>query len=322
MKKKIKQMVLGASVTGIVALLAAYHASADRLITLAMDREAPPKIEKERKRISGNADFKKIGTVLMEAAKELTDRDTERVRISGDDNTPLVGHWLCPENPKRIIIAMHGWRSSWDRDFGIITPFWYQNRCAVLYAEQRGQGESGGDHIGFGLLERHDCLRWIQWAVKRTDGQLPIYLGGVSMGASTILMASGEEFPEQVRGIIADCGFTSPGEIWAHVAKENLHLPYGLYGRLAGGICRRKLQLDINSYSCQEALKQCRTPVLFIHGSDDRFVPVRMTFENYKACTGPKRMLIVPGADHGMSYLVDKVGYENAILQFWNDFEK
>lgn len=68
-------------------------------------------------------------------------------------------------------------------------------------------------------------------------------------------------------------------------------------------------------------MKHCSVPVLFIHGTDDAFVPVTMTYENYKACTAPKRLLVVPGADHGMSYYIDKDGYENAVKQFWNDYD-
>lgn len=68
-------------------------------------------------------------------------------------------------------------------------------------------------------------------------------------------------------------------------------------------------------------MRECKVPVLFIHGSDDYFVPVEMTYENYKACAAPKRLLIVPGAEHGMSYMVDRKGYEEAIKRFWNEFD-
>ena len=62
-------------------------------------------------------------------------------------------------------------------------------------------------------------------------------------------------------------------------------------------------------------------PVVFVHGTDDHFVPVRMTYENYKACASPKRLLIVPGADHGMSYYIDREQYERQSLAFWDEFD-
>ena len=133
-------------------------------------------------------------------------------------------------------------------------------------------------------------------------------------------MASCLELPHCVRGIIADCGFTSPDAIWRHVVKHNLHLSYKLRRAIADSICRRKLGVSPSSFTTTEALKHARLPVLFIHGSDDSFVPVEMTFENYKACVSEKRLLIVPGAGHAMSFYVEPESYKRAVRDFWRDF--
>ena len=177
--------------------------------------------------------------------------------------------------------------------------------------------------MGFGLLERYDCLEWIKWACEKTDGEdTPIYLGGVSMGGATVLMTAGFDLPERVHGIVADCAFTSPHAIWKHVVQNNLHIPYGLYSTVASDICKKKIQMSSKEYSCTDAMKVCRVPVLFIHGTDDRFVPVSMTYENYKACIAPRHLLVVPGADHGLSYFTDKKSYEEAVTKFWNDYDE
>ena len=101
------------------------------------------------------------------------------------------------------------------------------------------------------------------------------------------------------------------------MVENNFHLPYGLYSRAAKDICEKRIQVSSDSYSTTEALANCKVPVLFIHGTDDNFVPVEMTYKNYKACASDKRLFIVPGAEHGMSYLVDKQGYENTVKEFW-----
>ena len=87
-------------------------------------------------------------------------------------------------------------------------------------------------------------------------------------------------------------------------------------------MAKKRAKLDVNAASCPEALARCRVPVLFVHGTDDRFVPVEMTYENYKACAAPKRLFIVPGAQHGMSYLIDPQGYQMALKSFWTAFDK
>lgn len=158
-----------------------------------------------------------------------------------------------------------------------LPDFWAENGCSVLYVEQRGQNGSGGSHIGMGLTERFDCADWVDWATLRCGRQIPIYLAGLSMGATTVLMAAGLQLPPNVHGIMADCGFTSPHAIWKHVAEKNLHVPYGLRGVIAEALYRRKINMGAADYSTVAALKNTRIPVLLIHGAADKFVPVEMT---------------------------------------------
>lgn len=324
MKNSTKNILIGSgiAVAGVAAVTGiAHHYTTKYLMKLALDREGPKSATKDKDKLMSSGDLSETVAAIMDAAKKLEETEHEQIEITAQDGTMLVGHWFCPEKAKRIIIAMHGWRSTWSQDFGAIAPFWFDNDCAVLFAEQRGQGNSGGEYMGFGLLERYDCLDWINWVNERTEGKLPIYLGGVSMGATTILMTAGFELPENVQGIVADCAFTSPHAIWKHVVENSFHLPYGLYSRAAKDICEKRIQVPSDSYSTTKALAKCKVPVLFIHGTDDNFVPIEMTYENYKSCVSDKRLFIVPGAEHGMSYLVDKDGYETAVKQFWDDYD-
>jgi len=323
MKKSTRNILIGSgvAVVGAAALGAAYHYSTKYLMKLALDREGPKSAAKDKEKMMSSGEMSEIMAKIMDASSKLENTEHNQVEISAQDGTKLIGHWYCPEDPKRIIVAMHGWRSTWSQDFGSIAPFWFDNDCAVLFAEQRGQGNSGGDYMGFGLLERYDCLDWVNWANERTEEKLPIYLGGISMGATTVLMTARFELPENVKGIVADCAFTSPHAIWKHVVENNFKLPFGLYSRAAKDICEKRIQVSSDSYSTTEALANCKLPVLFIHGTDDNFVPVEMTYENYKAYSGEKELFIVPGAEHGMSYLVDKDGYENAVVSFWKEHD-
>ncbi len=323
MKKRANKFLIGGAVAAAGAgAVAVYRFTSKYLMKLALDREGPKNVSREKEKMMTSSDFSEVLKTLVDAAEKLESVDMEQVEITGHDGVTLAGHWYCPDNPKRVIVAMHGWRSTWSQDFGLIAPFWHENDCAVLYAEQRGQGNSGGDYMGFGLLERHDCFDWINFVNERTFGALPIFLGGISMGATTVLMTGGFELPDNVRGIVADCAFTSPHAIWKHVVESNFHLPYGIYRTAANDLCKRKINVASDSYSTMEALKKCNVPVLFIHGTDDHFVPVEMTYENYKACKSPKKLLVVPGAEHGMSYLVDKTAYETAVKEFWEECEK
>jgi len=322
MKDRTKALLVGtgAAVTAMSALTAGTYALSSKLLHMALDRQLPRGMEKNRARLTGEAsDYPLLTAKLNAAAQKLQGCAT--VELTARDGTRLVGHWYENPNPRRIVIAMHGWRSRWDQDFGFISPFLQEAGCSVLYAEQRGQNASGGRHITFGLLEHLDCLDWVAWASAHTVPGLPVYLAGISMGATTVLLAAGQPLPEQVKGIIADCGFTSPHAIWKHVAEQNLHLNYSLHHGWVERLCKRRLHLSPKNASTVEAMKKCRVPVLFVHGSDDAFVPVEMTYENYKACGAPKTLLIVPGAGHGMSYLQETRRYQQTLSDFWKKYD-
>lgn len=323
MKKSVRRMLVGSglAVTGLGMVGMVHHAMTKYLVNIALNRQLPKHSPAAEQKLAGEEPDQKLLQRLRGAGERLKEKGGVLAETVGRDGTRLVGHWFVHGKPKRIIVAMHGWRSGWSNDFGIVADFWFDNDCGVLFAEQRGQGQSGGEYMGFGLLERHDCLSWVNWINEQGYQETPVYLCGVSMGASTVLMAAGLELPQNVRGIIADCGYTSPEDIWRHIAKDNLGMSYGIRSAAANDLCRRKIQVGIGDYSCVDAMRECEVPVLFVHGSDDRFVPIEMTYENYKACAAPKRLLVVPGAGHGMSYLVNQEGYENAVRQFWEEFD-
>lgn len=316
MKKNVlirAAIVLGASVLYASQLVTRYF------MRVALDRKCPRGIDRAMANVSGIKVKSDVINIVEKATETLRNSETKKIEIISFDGERLVGYLKLSENPKRVIIAMHGWRSNWAKDFGLIAPFWEENNCTVLFAQQRGQGESGGNYIGFGLIERYDCIPWVKWVSENINQEIPVYLAGLSMGATTVLMAAGLDLPENVHGIMADCGFISPYEIFRHIAKKNLHLTYGIMGAIANDICKRKIQTGTKGYSTIEAMKRCKVPVLFAHGTDDSFVPVGMTYENYKACNGPKKLLIVPGAEHAMSYLVEREVYQKTIKEFWKE---
>lgn len=318
-RTKIITSAAGAAAVSVAAAIVSNKIT-KALAGEAFDRNAPKSVDavaqKKFDEFFASDTFKNAEPKI----EKLLNEPTKQIEIEANDGTKLVGHYYSCENPKRIILAMHGWRSYWARDYGTSHEFLHETGNDVLYIEQRGQGNSGGDFMGFGLTERFDCLSWIDWLLNNTEN-LPIYLMGISMGASTVLMASGFKLNQRVHGIIADCGFTSANEILKYVTKSTLHLPYATRKREINSICKKKTSYSADEYTTLDALKENKTPVLFVHGTDDDFVPISMTYENYKACVAPKELFVVPGAKHGESYLLDKEGYETKVLQFFAKYD-
>ena len=320
MKKTAKAAI---AVTGAAALYAAAAYGVTRtLMDVAMQREAPRALRnKGSAHLTGERHDAPYREAQKAAAKQLAASETETVLLENREGMTLVGHLRECEYAERLVIAFHGWRSAWYRDFGLLADFFEREKCSVLYVEQRAQNESEGDYIGFGLTERYDCVDWANWAAGHFS-DLPIYLMGVSLGGATVLMAAGDILPAAVRGVIADSAYTSPRAIWQYVMGKNLHLPVRAATVIADGLCKKRLNASSDSYSTVEALKNTEVPILLIHGEDDHFVPLRMAFENRDACVSPCKLLVVPGADHAMGYYMGRGAYEAAVRAFWEHFDK
>lgn len=308
MNSTVKKITIG-SAAALPFVSAA--AGADYVVRLAVNRNPPGAFTK----LFGGEPENELTLRLKAEREKLRNSPHERVSILTPDGLRLEGHWFACPDAKRVIIAVHGWRSRWYVDFGAVADFWRENGCSVLYVEQRAQGESEGKVMTFGVKERLDCRGWARWAADRC-GETPIYFAGISMGAASVLMASDLEMPASVRGIMADCGFTSPDAILGRVIRDRLRLPFVLTRGCARTIFRLRTGVDM-TYSTLDALKNAKYPVFFVHGEADSFVPAEMTRQNYAACAAEKELLLVPGADHGMSYVVRQAEYESAVLAFW-----
>ncbi len=233
-----------------------------------------------------------------------TSQPLERVEISGYDNTKLVGMYLPHENAKGTIILFHGYRSPDYRDYSCVYEHYYNMGYSLLSVFQRAHGESGGSYICFGVKERYDCRDWARYVRDRFGKEHDIFMSGVSMGCTTVLMATGLELPDNVRAITADCGFTSPHEEFKEILKNRIHLPEHPFMDVADFFCKLMAGFGFREYSTLDAMESNSIPILFIHGEKDSFVPTRFSYENYAACKAEKKLISVPDAAHGMSFLM------------------
>ena len=253
----------------------------------------------------------------MELAQRYIKAHTkERPHITSYDGLELTALYLpAPGTPRGTVIAFHGYRSLATIDFALEVEFLNQLGYDLLLPYQRSHGLSQGKYITYGVKERYDCRDWAQYAAQRW-GDRPLFLMGISMGAATVMMASDLKLPKSVRGIVADCGFTSPWEIMAHVAKRDFRLPAFPLLYLLDGIARLRAGFSLKGADSRTSLRRTTLPVLFLHGEEDDFVPVSMTREDYQACRGEKYLRLVPGAEHAQSYAVDTPGCQKEIRAF------
>lgn len=247
--------------------------------------------------------------------KEVRAMPCREMEITSFDGLVLKGRFYeyAPDAP--IELMFHGYRGTAERDLCGGVQRCFKLGHSAMIVEQRAASRSQGNVITFGLREHRDCLRWAEYLNQELGSHRRIILCGISMGATTVLMAAGQKLPENVVGVLADCGFSSAREIICKVLRQ-IHLPPKLFyplirlgAKLYGGF-------DPEEADATKAMKNCTLPVLFFHGLDDDYVPWQMSRKNYDACGAVKKLVLVPGAGHGLAYLLDPTGYRAAIREF------
>jgi len=245
----------------------------------------------------------------------LKENQAQEISIISYDGLKLCGVYIPAEKPKGTIILAHGYRSNKLVDFGLVFDLYHNLGLNLLVPDQRAHGKSAGRYITFGVKESRDMCSWIDYH-NAHFGTCPIFLSGLSMGASTMLYLADADLPGNVKGIIADCGFSSPKEIISEVFRRVTHLPAvpsiwaaELFSRVVAGF-------GLSQKDTRKTLQNSKLPVFMIHGTDDGFVPCEMTKQGYAACTGKKKQLLVDGADHGVSFLVDRPRYTQMVKDF------
>ena len=241
----------------------------------------------------------------------------QELHVMSYDDKLLSARFLPREGAKGTILLFHGYRSSGLLDFGPELEFLHKQGYNLLLCDQRAHGASAGRYMTFGVRERYDVLSWVTYLAQMLGPEHPMYLSGMSMGATTVLLASCFEFHANVRGVIADCGFSSPYAIMKCVLNErckwliaNLVLcPTDFFTRIFAGF-------SLHACATTDAVAVTKLPILFLHGNADHFVPCRMSQEAYDACAGERRLLLIDGAGHARAYVTDTPRVQSAMEDF------
>ena len=245
----------------------------------------------------------------------------EPVTVQSQDHLKLHGNYLKCEDPKRIVLCVHGFRGDASHDAAGIARYLHEHQCDLLLISQRASGQSEGNYITFGAREKYDVKCWCQYLEAHNPNHLPVYLYGVSMGCTTILCASVLGITPLVHGLIADCGYSSIRSILEAQARSAFHMPPYPILQIMEWMCILFAGFRFSEGDAEAAMKQNRIPVLFIHGSEDHFVRKENTLRNYEACAAEKELLLVDGASHANSYTVNEAACQSCLDAFFRKWD-
>lgn len=252
---------------------------------------------------------------MLEAVEDMEKTPFEEVSILASDGCKLYGKLYSLKEAAPLVLFFHGYHGvyAWD-GYGFFN-LCKKNGINILMVEERAHGRSEEKVITFGIKERFDCKLWVEYAAKRFGQNTDIFLAGVSMGAATVMMATALSLPENVRGVVEDCGYTEPAAIIKETIRK-MKLPVKLIYPFVKLGARVFGHFDLEEASALEAVQKLQIPLLLIHGTFDDVVPEEMCETLYEHCVGNAEKVLVEGAYHANSALTDYDGYEKAVLGF------
>ncbi len=237
---------------------------------------------------------------LMQGKMDLDD-DHKEYWIKSFDNLDLRAYVYEANEPTgKWIILVHGYGNSAAMMVRMFDAREMRDRgYNILLPDLRAHGSSGGKYVSMGYFDRFTVMGWIKWIIER-DPDASIALMGVSMGAATVMLTSGEKLPANVKCIVEDCGYTNAYEQFASVIKSS-GIPAGFVLAGANAVAKLCAGYSFKQASPIDAVKKCTLPMMFIHGEKDDFVPTWMVYPLYEACNAEKKLLLVPDAIHARS---------------------
>jgi uncharacterized protein len=314
-KKKIILIASGTFLAIFIGLIAAgnyfYNVAINRSQE-SVDLHGGGESVTAAKLLSEEEEQKKLEEIIAWTEKQTF----EMVEIKSEDGLKLKARFLKNDQPSgKAVILAHGYKGNSEQMPGI-TKFYYEQGYDILKPDARGHGLSEGDYIGYGWHDRKDYVQWSEFLAEKAGADV-IFLHGFSMGAATVLMASGEKLPEQVKGIIADSGYTTVLEELSHQLKYLYNLPAFPVMQVTSVITNIRAGYTFAEASALDSVEKNRLPLLIIHGDKDALVPTEMGKRIFEIAKSDKELWIVPGAGHTEAYTIAEQEYQEKLKAFW-----
>ncbi|ARF17409.1 alpha/beta hydrolase [Sporosarcina ureae] len=272
--------------------------------------------------LTGNADLK-VSAETMDVFLNgdwidwVEQQEFEEMHMPSRDGVDLTGYYLAAKQPTdKLVILTHGYLGR-AKQMGLYGQYYHEELGHNIFMPNaRGHGKSGGDYYGFGWPDRLDVMDWTELLVEEMGTQTQVIYHGLSMGAATVLMASGENLPKQVKAIIADSPYQSVYQLFAYQLDRMFHLPaFPLLDNMSL-LTSARAGYSLKEADALSAVQRATVPILYIHGNADTFVPTEMTKELYEKTKSDAELFLVDDANHGEAFVMEQEEYKRKVDEF------
>lgn len=246
----------------------------------------------------------------------------QKLQLRDSRNRAISCRFYPVDNAKRIIIALHDYKSSCEVDFASVSSYLKKASCSVFSFDMPAHGGSDGEFFTFGIEERHTCMHVVKYVCENIADDIPVYLYGMGAGGAVALMTSGMKLPVNVHGIIADSAYAHPYEYVCHNIKRSSGDNKGTAeAEKLDRYLMKKYNLSLFDYTVSEAFKSNSRPVLFMHGKKDREVPVEFAADNFEKCCSEKELIIFENSDHINASVDENEKYCGHLSAFFEKYD-
>ncbi|MCC6197950.1 MAG: alpha/beta fold hydrolase [Burkholderiales bacterium] len=176
---------------------------------------------------------------------------------------------------------------------------------SVFAIDYRGFGKSDGD-LPSEQWTYEDAQAGWAWVARKQPDPARRFIYGHSLGGAVAIdlaarLAKDKSAP-QARGLVVESTFTSLPDIAAELSWS--WLPTGL--------------VMTQRYDSIDKVRGLDLPVLFVHGTGDRYVPARFSQALYDAAPGRKKLLLIENGGHNNSMWIGNGEYQHAFAEFFD----
>lgn len=242
--------------------------------------------------------------------------------ITSEDGLKLHATYIKSNNPERLVICVPGYRSEASEEFSGILRYLIDNHSSVLLIDNRTMGSSEGEYITFGYMEANDVSKWENYCINELNINIPIFIYGISMGATTALLSTKYMLGTSVKGIIADAGYNNLKSELIYLCNNLFKVPGNLLVNIFNIYAKAIGKFDINDVDLNNVLINNTKNIMFFHGDNDKVVKPENTRTNYAKCVKcNKEIQWFEGAGHANSFYANSELYINKLKYFFDTCE-